>query len=149
MQQNTKIAIGSDHAGLDLKTKIIAALKDLKFIDVGPLTSESVDYPDYADKVCAEIVSGTAFVGVLICGSGQGMAIRANRFKGIRAALAWNIEVAQLARKHNNANVLCLGSRVLPHGLAIDILRTFLSTNFEGDQPSGSRHLARVQKLDK
>src|SRR4051812_32993090 len=108
---NAKILIASDHAGFKLKSYIISQLEILsdrfQFIDLGPSDEQSVDYPDYATKLCRALLEGKADLGILICGSGQGMAMRANRFKGIRAALCWDLPSAQLSRQHNNANVLC------------------------------------------
>ncbi len=152
------LLIASDHGGYPLKQLLINSLPELKWNDLGPQDSASVDYPDYADKLCkvlelqeksAHSESGKSAggkssltFGVLICGSGQGMAIRANRFPFVRAALCWDRTVAELARSHNNANVLCLGARVIAPGLALQILETFLTTPFEG-----GRHQARVDKL--
>ena len=150
------IYTGSDHAGLDLKLKMMAAFPELEWKDMGTFTSDSVDYPDYANKVCEALVSvehqntksnivdpldGPA-MGLLICGSGQGMAIRANSFKEIRAALCWNEEIAALSREHNNANILCLSARFTSPDLAIKMFKTFMATKF-----AGGRHLNRVQKL--
>jgi ribose 5-phosphate isomerase B len=139
-----KVAIGCDHGGLELKNRIIKSIDEFEFIDVGAFTTDSVDYPDFADLVCQMVLKKEVEYGVLICGSGQGMAIRANRFKGIRAALVWNQEVTRLSREHNNANILCLGGRILPHGIAVDLVKTFLKTPF-----AEGRHLVRIQKLDK
>lgn len=148
--------VGSDHAGLDLKLKVMAALPDIQWKDLGPYKGDSVDYPDYANPVCKEIVQvelqnqksgiqdplhGPA-MGLLICGSGQGMAMRANKFKDIRAALCWDQDIAKLSREHNNANVLCLSARFTSPELAIKMLKTFLSSPFEG-----GRHAKRVAKL--
>jgi len=150
------IYTGSDHAGLDLKLKMMAAYPELEWKDMGTFTSDSVDYPDYANKVCEALVQvekentkknipdpldGPA-MGLLICGSGQGMAIRANRFKEIRAALCWNDEIAALSREHNNANILCLSARFTSPDLAIKMFKTFLATKF-----AGGRHQNRVTKL--
>jgi ribose 5-phosphate isomerase B len=148
--------VGSDHAGLDLKLKVMAALPDYQWKDLGPYNGDSVDYPDFANLVCKELVQvelqnqksgiqdplkGPA-MGILICGSGQGMAIRANRFKAIRAALCWDTEIARLSREHNNANILCLSARFTSPDKAIQMIKTFLSTPFEG-----GRHAKRVDKL--
>jgi ribose 5-phosphate isomerase B len=144
---------GSDHAGFELKEKILKTLAPLlaqklsagrhpeKWVDCGPGDESRVDYPDFADRVCKEVMKSSGR-GILVCGSGQGMAMRANRFLGIRAALVWNSESARLARLHNDANVLCLGGRLLEHSLCFELVEIFLSTPFEG-----GRHLARVQKL--
>jgi ribose 5-phosphate isomerase B len=135
------LLIASDHAGLELKTALLRALPTLPWQDLGTHSTESVDYPDYADKVCA-LVRAPTHVGVLICGSGQGMAIRANRHRDIRAALCWHEEIARLSRAHNDANVLCLGARTMDFKACERILTTFLTTSFEG-----GRHTPRVEKL--
>lgn len=155
-----KIWIASDHAGLDLKTKVVrflssqASEKRWEIHDLGVESEESVDYPDYADAVCSRLQSWTLIdtqapenshltqVGILICGSGQGMAMRANKYPYVRAALCWSLETAVLSREHNDANVLCLGSRLLDHELALKMTDAFLSTAF-----AGGRHLRRVQKV--
>lgn len=141
-----KLIAGCDHAGLLLKNQILG-LNELqgKFVDLGVYENLSVDYPDIADKVVTQLLleGDPQCFGLLICGSGQGMAMRANRFRGIRAALCWTPEVAELSRKHNNANILCLGGRVLQFDSAVLILKSFLETSFEG-----GRHLTRVQKMD-
>ena len=139
----TKLFIGSDHAGFQRKNELKARFPDIDWIDVGTSAEASVDYPDYADQVAKKVIE-TDGRGVLICGSGQGMAIRANRYPKVRAALAWNPEIAKLSREHNDANVLCLGSRHTDTNTAAEILKTFLNTNFEG-----GRHTARVTKLSK
>ena len=143
------IGIASDHAGFDLKQKIFDRLTSLghKVSDLGPLNSDSVDYPDYADRLCHWLNSESKKVptyGILICGSGQGMAIRANKFKEIRAALCWDLASVRLAREHNDANVLCLGARVVDESLNFQIVDTFLTTSF-----AGGRHEKRVAKLAK
>lgn len=138
------IFIASDHAGLELKRHFLARLPHLPFQDLGTDSPDSVDYPDFAAKLCHKLESRLADAcGVLICGSGQGMAIRANRFPFIRAALCWNEEVAKLAREHNDANVLCLGGRLITFPQAELILDTFLKTPF-----LGGRHQGRVDKLN-
>jgi ribose 5-phosphate isomerase B len=149
-----KIFIASDHAGFDLKQEFIKNNLDLPWEDLGPYDTQSVDYPDYAKKLCEKLLEKTGFLsvtedafkaeacGVLICGSGQGMAIRANKFPHIRAALCWNEDVARLSRQHNNANILCLGSRAVTSVEAQKILTTFLNSPFEG-----GRHSQRVAKL--
>lgn len=138
-----RLFIASDHAGLELKRHLIQHFPDLPWEDLGTDDDESVDYPDYASDV-AEALKDTlpeAF-GVLVCGSGQGMAMKANRYGFIRAALCWNEQVAKLAREHNNANILCLAGRMTAFTVAERILETFLKTPFEG-----GRHLKRVNKL--
>jgi ribose 5-phosphate isomerase B len=137
------IYIASDHAGLEMKTHLIGRLPFLPWKDLGTGNSESVDYPDYAKKLCREMEHNLkSSAGILVCGSGQGMAIQANRFPFIRAALCWSEEVAKLARQHNNANVLCLGGRLISFPIAERIAETFLKTPFEG-----GRHQGRVDKL--
>lgn len=138
------IAIGNDHAGTDLKRRIIAKFRDeFEFVDCGTDGEDSVDYPDYSKKVCDAVLSKTADFGILVCGTGIGMSIAANRNKGIRAGLCSHALMASLTRKHNNANVLCLGARMIGMDVAFDCVKTFLSTEFEG-----GRHLNRIQKLD-
>lgn len=145
------ILIASDHAGFSLKKHLIQKFPQVQWVDLGPADETSVDYPDYADKVARALSEkGTPApgspdlppFGVLICGSGQGMAIKANRNPNIRAALCWTPEVAGLARSHNDANVLCLGSRVIDTDTNEKILEKFISTPFEG-----GRHVGRVKKL--
>lgn len=139
------IAIGSDHAGYALKCEIIKHLeeKGIEFIDCG-CSGESVDYPDIAEKTCAKVVSGEADKGILICGTGVGISISANKIKGIRAALCGDWYSAKYTRLHNDANVLCMGGRVIGAGLAIEITDIFLETEFEG-----GRHARRVEKIMK
>lgn len=136
-----QLFIASDHAGLILKNYLIQHHPQLPWVDLGPQTEDSVDYPDYADLLSAQI-RNPQHAGVLICGSGQGMAIRANRHRHIRAALCWHEEITRLARAHNNANVLCLGSRTIDFKISEKCLMTFLTTAFEG-----GRHQIRVDKL--
>ena len=139
------IAIGSDHAGYALKCEIIRHLeeKGVQFIDCG-CNGESVDYPDIAEKTCAKVVSGEADKGILICGTGVGISISANKIKGIRAALCGDWYSAKYTRLHNDANVLCMGGRVIGAGLAAEITDIFLETEFEG-----GRHARRVDKIMK
>lgn len=138
------IAIASDHAGLTLKTELVAELGKLghQALDLGPADMGSVDYPDYAVKVTEAVTKGQASLGVLVCGTGMGMAITANKVHGIRAALCRSEFEARMARQHNDANVLCLGQRVTGGGLAIEILKAFLGSSFEG-----GRHATRVDKI--
>jgi len=139
-----KILIASDHAGFDLKNFLNKELQKLGFqvIDLGCNSAEkSVDYPDFAQKLCKKLKSES---GILICGSGIGISIAANRFKHIRAALCHNVKAAKLTRAHNDANVLCLGSRMISQKTALAITKNFLSTKFEGE-----RHARRVEKLSK
>lgn len=139
-----KIAIGSDHAGFELKQKIAARLKQQghDVTDEGTLDSTSVDYPDYARKVAHDVVEGRTEYGVLVCGSGIGMAIAANKVPGVRAAQIGRVEEAQLSREHNNINVLAIGARMTPEDEAYKIVDTFLRTGF-----AGGRHEQRVQKI--
>ncbi len=136
-----KIAIGSDHAGFPLKEvlKEFINREGYKVIDVGVYEETSADYPIFAEKVVRLIQNGEAERGVLICGTGIGMSISANKFKGIRASLCTNEYMARMSRRHNNSNVLCLGSRVVGVDLAISILKTWLEEEFEG-----GRHLRRL-----
>lgn len=145
-----KLFVGCDHAGFALKTHLISYIKtlhpEIQLEDFGTHSDASVDYPDFANKVTAKIsaeeIGQKLCFGLLICGSGQGMAIAANKVKGIRAALCWNPQIAELARKHNDANVLCLGSRVIDFQTAELTLESFLKFDFEGD-----RHLKRLKKM--
>ena len=139
-----KVSIASDHAGFELKEIIVSHLKALKIevIDNGPKNDESVDYPDYAKKVVDDLKGSNANKGILICGSGQGMAMSANKHTGIRAALCHNLEITKLARAHNDANILTLGARVLDHETALQCVDTFFNTEFEGD-----RHQKRIDKI--
>ncbi|NGM73759.1 ribose 5-phosphate isomerase B [Sphingobacterium sp. SGL-16] len=139
-----KIAIGSDHAGYDYKETLVAYLKELghEVQDFGPATGDSVDYPDYAHPVASSVENQENELGVLICGSANGVAITANKHQGIRAAIAWQNEIAALARQHNNANVLCIPARFIDLELAKKIAQTFITTEFEG-----GRHATRVNKI--
>ena len=135
----SKVFIASDHGGWQLKQELLHNFKELPWEDLGCFDETSVNYPDFADQLCINMKEVKNSIGVLICGSGQGMAMAANKFKHIRAALCWSEEITQLAREHNNANVLCLGGRFTEPALAFKILKTFLNTPF-----SGGRHTARV-----
>ncbi|MQM73538.1 MAG: ribose 5-phosphate isomerase B [Eubacteriaceae bacterium] len=140
-----KIAIGSDHGGYELKQKFIEELKNqyqVEVIDCGCDSTDSVDYPDYGRKVGETVVSGQADRGIVICGTGIGISISANKVPGVRAALCTNEYMAMMTRKHNNANVLALGARVVGDELAKDILRVWLTTEFEG-----GRHQRRLDKI--
>ena len=139
------IAIGSDHAGIELKNQLKALLANQKWIDVGTDSQTSVDYPDFAKKVCEALSEGKADFGVLICGTGIGMSIAANRNPAIRAALLHDTVSARLSREHNDSNIVCLGARFVAAPLAAEIVRTFLETPFSGDP----RHLKRIGKLTK
>lgn len=137
-----KIAIASDHAGLRLKRQIIGQFPDIEFVDVGTHTEESCDYPDYAAEAARLVASGKAARGIVICGSGIGVSIAANKIRGIRAALCFNCYMAEMSRKHNDANVLALGARVIGEDVAMRIVDTWLKTEFEG-----GRHKRRVDKM--
>jgi len=138
-----KVAIGADHAGFDLKEAIRAHFTDIEFIDVGTHSEDSCDYPDYAIAVARKVASGEAATGVLVCGTGVGMSMTANRVPGIRAAACSESYTARLTRDHNDANVLCIGSRVVGEGVAIDIVEAWLGTSFSG----GERHVRRLEKM--
>jgi ribose 5-phosphate isomerase B len=142
----TKIAIGSDHAGFEAKEQAkreIAAL-GLEVDDKGTNNLDSVDYPDFGAAVGRAVVSGEVDRGVVICGSGIGISIAANKVPGVRAALCWNEDTARLARQHNDANVLCIGARFIPPDEAARMIRVFMETEF-----AGGRHQERVEKLTK
>ena len=140
-----KIAIGSDHAGYDLKLIVMDYLgvNGFDIVDAGCKSSTSCDYPRFAHDVCELIMKGEAPLGILICGTGIGMSMSANRYKGIRAALCANEYHAKMSRAHNDANILCLGSRVIGSELDLSIVAAWLNSNFEGD-----RHLRRVNLID-
>ena len=138
------IAIGADHAGFEYKTVIIDLLqnKGFKVKDFGTNSSDSVDYPDFAHPVASAVENGDAGCGILICGSANGVAITANKHKGIRAAICWQTEIARLARQHNNANIICIPSRFVSTPAAEEMVNVFLNTSFEG-----GRHQNRVKKI--
>ncbi|MFN4950023.1 MAG: ribose 5-phosphate isomerase B [Flavobacteriales bacterium] len=139
-----KIAIGSDHAGFALKAKLITILEaeGYQVKDFGCYSEDSIDYPDYAHPVANEVEQDAAVLGVLICGSGNGISMTANKHQGIRCALCWTPEIASLARQHNDANILSLPARFISEELATEILHAFLSAQFEG-----GRHATRVGKI--
>jgi len=139
-----RIAIASDHAGYAEKERLKGLLADLgvEFDDLGTVSEESVDYPDYARKVAEQVAQGKVEQGVLVCGSGTGMAITANKVPGVRAAVAWSEEIARLARQHNDANVLAIGARTTPPDEIPKIVRAWFATKFEG-----GRHATRVEKI--
>ncbi|MDX6384021.1 MAG: ribose 5-phosphate isomerase [Blastocatellia bacterium] len=139
-----KIAIASDHAGYEEKERLKPVLDELgiQYEDLGTVSEASVDYPDYARKVAEEVAQGHVDQGLLVCGSGTGMAIAANKVPGVRAAVAWNEEIATLAREHNDANVLSLGARVTPAEELPKILRAWFAAKFDG-----GRHQRRVDKI--
>ncbi len=138
------IAIGCDHAGFDCKEDLISILeaKGLLFKDFGSFSKDTVDYPDFAHPVAISVEKGEAAFGVLLCGSANGVAISANKHQGIRAAICWGEELAELARKHNDANILCIPARFVKDGVAEKMLTLFMNTAFEG-----GRHQTRVDKI--
>ncbi len=141
MDSTVKIAIGSDHGGFDMKETVAAFLRDLghEVEDAGCYSKDSVDYPVIADKVCKLIQDGTCQQGILICGTGIGISIAANRHRDIRAALCHEAYTARMSRQHNNANILCFGGRVLGIEIALDVVGTWVETAFEG-----GRHQRRI-----
>jgi len=143
--ENIKIAIGSDHGGFELKKKIVDYLKrnNFKFKDFGTFTNESCDYPVFAKEVALKVAKGDFNKGILICGTGIGVSIVANKVKGIRAALCFDTFCAEMSRAHNNANILCLGQRVIAEDLALEIVDVWLRSEFEG-----GRHEKRVEMIE-
>ena len=139
-----KICISSDHAGYKLKEyiKIQLIKKKISLIDLGPFEIKSVDYPDYAKKLGRRIIAKKSDVGILVCGSGTGMAISANKIKGIRAAVCYNSKSTRLSREHNNANIIALGSRLIKKNEAMKLIKIFLNTKFQS-----GRHLRRIKKI--
>lgn len=139
-----RLAIGSDHAGLELKAELVSHLRTSghEVTDLGTHDKSSIDYPDYAEKVARAVVDGDSELGFLVCGSGQGMCMAANKIQGVRAAVCSDTFSAHAVREHNNANVLCLGQRVIGPGLAQEIVDAFLQAEFEG-----GRHARRVGKI--
>ena len=144
-----KIVIGCDHAAYELKLKVIAHLnaQGIETEDIGTHSTESCDYPNYADALCKKITSGEYERGILICGTGIGMSIAANKHRGIRAACCSDTFSARLTREHNDANVLCFGARVVGEGLAYDLVDLFVSTDYEGGKHA--RRVAMLDELDK
>ena len=140
-----KITIGSDHGGVELKDAVKKVLQEMNvdFEDVGTFGTNPVDYPDIAEKVCSEVLSGKSERGIVICGTGIGISIAANKFKGIRCALCNDVFSAKMSREHNNSNVLAMGGRVLGIGPASEIIRAWIETNFSGDE----RHNQRIAKI--
>ncbi len=136
-----KLSIASDHAGLHLKKLFISEIKEVEWVDFGPQSADSVDYPDFAEKACRAIVSGDCERGVLICGSGIGMSIAANKIDGIRAAHSESTITAELAALHNNANVLCIGERITGTAHALAMVKAWLHAKFE------TRHQKRIDKI--
>lgn len=138
------IALCSDHAGFDTKQAVIAFLKEqgIEYKDFGTYSTESCDYPDFAHPCAISVESGDCYPGITICGSGNGINMTLNKHQGIRAALCWEPELAQLARAHNNANILVMPGRFISNEKALEIVKTFLSTDFEG-----GRHQRRIDKI--
>ena len=139
-----KICFASDHAEFDVKEAIKDHLinKHVSIFDLGPFENKSVDYPDYAKKLAKRIKTKKSEIGILVCGSGTGMAISANKIKDIRAAVCYNSKSTRLSRQHNNANIIALGSRLTKRGLSLKLVKLFLKTKFEG-----GRHLKRIKKI--
>ena len=140
-----KVFLGSDHAGFELKNEIKKYLKEktIENHDLGCRSTDSCDYPDFALKVAKEVVGNGGSIGILICGTGIGMCMAANKVKGVRAALCTNEYMARMAREHNDANVLCLGARVLGKDAALKIVETFINTPFSGEE----KHKKRIKKI--
>lgn len=139
------VALASDHAGFALKEALRAWLlqQGVEVKDLGPADATSIDYPDQAHRLAEEVESGQVPLGVLVCGTGLGMSMAANRHPGVRAAVCTDAYTARMARQHNDANVLCLGARVIGGGLAEDVVHAFLSAEFEG-----GRHVRRLEKIE-
>ncbi|MFT5969559.1 MAG: ribose 5-phosphate isomerase B [Flavobacteriales bacterium] len=139
-----KIAIGADHAGYELKEKVKTTLEKMgiEVKDFGPFSEDSVDYPDYAHPVANAVETSTHDLGILMCGSGNGINMAANKHAGIRSALCWTEEIASMARLHNNANVLAMPARYISEQIGLDIVKTFVTTEFEG-----GRHQKRIDKI--
>lgn len=144
LKPDTPVALCSDHAGFDLKCAIADWLDahEIAFRDFGTDSSESCDYPDFAHPCAAAVEGGKCYPGIAMCGSGNGIAMTLNKHQGVRAALCWTVELARLARQHNDANVLVLPARFIPAELALEIVDTFLHTDFEG-----GRHQRRIDKI--
>jgi ribose 5-phosphate isomerase B len=142
MIKGLKIAIGADHAGFDYKQVLLEAVQASELKDFGTYSNVSADYPDFAHPVASAVESGDFDLGILVCGSANGVAITANKHQDIRAAICWNEELAELARKHNNANIVCIPARFISIEEAKKIVTVFLNTDFEG-----GRHATRVGKI--
>jgi len=142
---NKTIALGSDHAGFDLKSELSKRLTQMGYVvlDQGPSSADSVDYPDFAHKVAGSVEQGESACGILICGSGNGVCITANKHNGVRAALCWEPDISALAKQHNNANVICLPARFVSQDKAFAIVDAYLGAEFEG-----GRHQNRVDKIE-
>lgn len=138
-----KIAIAADHAGVELKARLLKAFPSVEWVDLGPYSTDSVDYPDYAQKMIDSIESQKTKRGVLICGSGIGMSIAVNRSRAVRAALCESETTAVLSRQHNDSNVLCLGARIVSPELAEKILASWIKTEFSNEE----RHSKRIRKM--
>jgi ribose 5-phosphate isomerase B len=138
-----KIIIASDHAGVELKTSIINDFPEIKFSDLGLHPGQNGDYPDIAKNLCQNFLQEGFQFGILICGSGMGMSISANRFSSVRAALCFDEKIAKLSREHNNANILCLGARFISQKKAFSIIKSFIEAKF-----SNGRHGVRIKKID-
>lgn len=137
-----KLSIGCDHAGFSLKEFLKSNFNEIEWLDKGCYSTDSVDYPDFAHAVASSIESGESSMGILICGSGNGISMAANKHTGIRAAIAWKPELAALGRQHNNANILSLPARFISEHEAVEIVKAFLEASFEG-----GRHQNRVDKI--
>lgn len=139
-----KISIGNDHAGTEYKLAIVGLLKskNIEVVNHGTDGSDSVDYPDFIHPVASDVETNHADLGIIICGTGNGASMTANKHQGVRAALCWNREIVSLAREHNNANILSLPARFISLSQALDMVKIFLSTNFEG-----GRHERRIEKI--
>ncbi len=139
-----KIAIGADHAGVLYKEKLVKYLTDkgIEVQDFGTFSTESVDFPDFAHPTAEAVEKGSADFGILLCGSGQGVNMTANKHQGVRSALCWNTDIARLTRQHNNANIIALPARFVAYEYAVEMVETFLNTEFEG-----GRHEKRVEKI--
>lgn len=144
LQENKKVAMCSDHAGFELKSIIQGYLEaqDVEYVDFGTNSADSCDYPDFAHPCADAVESGECYPGIAMCGSGNGISMTLNKHQGIRAALCWTVELAKLARQHNDANVLVLPARFIEPVLALEIVEAFLNTPFEG-----GRHINRVNKI--
>ena len=144
LQENKKVAMCSDHAGFELKSIIQGYLEaqDVEYVDFGTNSADSCDYPDFAHPCADAVESGECYPGIAMCGSGNGISMTLNKHQGIRAALCWTVELAKLARQHNDANVLVLPARFIEPVLALEIVDAFLNTPFEG-----GRHINRVNKI--
>ena len=141
-----RLAIAADHAGLQLKAFLVRELSEYELVDEGPHSADSVDYPDFAAKACAKVTSGDCARAILVCGSGIGMSIAANKIDGIRAAHAESLFTAQLAGAHNNANVLCLGERITGAHHALAMVRGWMQSDFE---PRHQRRVDKIHQLEK